>query len=85
MALSLASAHWFANTLEDCSLSEGRTDFCMVVQDGIRQFFAQHCSDAFRCYLEPAEYGSNGRRGVLVISEGMEGIGWQSLFFADKV
>lgn len=50
-----------------------------------RQFFAQHCSDAFRCYLELAEYGSNGRQGVLVISEGMEGIGWQSLFFADEV
>lgn len=75
MVLSCASAHWFANTLEECSLLVSKKDLCKTYQDGDKAIFAHQHSNAFGRYQELAEYGGSVCQGVLLILEGMEGRG----------
>lgn len=78
MAFSHTSAHWLANTMDECSLLEGRKDFFKTYHIGTMALVAHQRSNAFGCYLEIIDYGDRGRRGLIVIPEGMEGRGWKS-------
>lgn len=60
MVLSHASVRWFANTMEECSLSKGRREFCKMDHDGNKALFAYWCSNAFGRYLELTDYGGSG-------------------------
>lgn len=55
-----------------------------MFRDGNKAIFTHRQSNAFGQYLKLAEYNGNGRHGVLVIPEGMEGIEWQSLSLGIK-
>lgn len=47
MVLSYASAHWLANMMEECSVSEGRQEFYKTYCEGDKAFFAYWHANAF--------------------------------------
>lgn len=75
MVLSHSGAHWLVDTVEECSLLEGRKDFFKTFNIGSLALVAHRSSNAFGRYLEVTEYGGNGHRGLLVFPEVMEGRG----------
>lgn len=73
MFFSQASACWLVNTVEECALSEGRKDFFKAYRIGTTILVAHRRANAIGHYLEITDYGDRGRRGLIVIPEGMEG------------
>lgn len=49
--LSQANTHWFANTLLECTILEGRTDYYRAYHDGNKVLVAYRSSNAFWRYF----------------------------------
>lgn len=64
---------WFVQLLKDCSLSSGKKEFIRTSCVASSTYLAQKRSNVHERYLAFVQYGGGGRRGFIVILEGVKG------------
>lgn len=71
LVLRYASSRWLVSMVVECALAGEPLSRCFVTGT----HYAHRRANSYRRFLEVANYGDNGQRGMLVILEGSKGGG----------
>lgn len=77
MCLGGTTASWVAKGIEDCLELNCHEGFFRELRIGIGIFSIQHHINARGNFLQLSEFRNGRRKGLLVIPEGVNGIGWK--------
>ena len=93
VVMGRSGLEWLTTTMEAVLQAGKNLDFTKHLREGSRTFMAQRCSNKHGRFLTVTGYGGGGRRSVVAIPEGYEGLGWEKfaaelrrvadMFFAD--
>lgn len=79
LILGLPTALWVAQTLEECSRSNGDKEFIRTSNLGSSACIAQRSSNVHGRYLIVVEYRGGGRKSLIIIPKEVEGQGWRKM------